>query len=212
MKTSPGLLIATGLMATVLLSGCGLFGSGSGNESSPPPGDSSTSPAVVVEPAPVDLDQTFEDTDLGVALTIETVNTSWLPYVAQAGEDTSLHPRMTGFSIKVDQSLAKYLDVTPRGQDFSLIAPDNSVAACAGLLTSPTYQTNTAAILASLGADVAYDPLTDPLAGWIWCFTDTTSDAAFTSAGFTIHYERGAAVSTDGTPIARFTFNLPVSA
>jgi hypothetical protein len=124
---------------------------------------------------------------------------------------------MIGVEVSADATKSAYLAAEPTAADFSVVAADGQTTiGCVGLSPSSVDARNTAAILAAVGGDVAYEPTdasgneNETPSGWIVCQTTTSTDSAFDKPGYTIEYDRATAKTTDGVVLPEFSGSVPV--
>ena len=161
----------------------------------------------------VTINQTINDEYLDSTVTVEKATTTWIPAISPMPDVASNEVRMVGIRISTDASNTQYAaSVNPA--DFSLVASDGTSIHCTELTTDGQYLPQSQAILAALGGDMmfTFDVVSGTGEGWFPCLTLPTTDAAFNTPGYTIHYERGAAQTDDGTILPAVTADIPVAA
>lgn len=211
------------VLSAAALSGCatGNGGSDATTASEPPVVESSAAPtsstpaSAAANPGDlgvVAINQTILDEDLGSSVTVEAATTVWVPAIATSEGATSI-ARMVGIRISTDASNSNYLASSASPDDFYLVASDGTSIRCTELLTSDQYLARSEEILAALGGDTiyTYDAKSRTGEGWFPCMTRTTTDAAFDTPGYTIHYERPASKTGDGTVLPAVTADIPVA-
>ena len=160
----------------------------------------------------IEFNQTFEDPDTGVLITVQKVTTVWIPIIQpeDIGPDFP-GQSMIGIRISADNSQAQYTTYGPFPSSFTIYSTQTGAPArCVTIAERPATDysgaiVNTAKILQALGGDKAFTTSVstdEPNEGWLMCRPSQELDAAgFESGGFTVTYHRDAYTTSDGTEL-----------